>query len=358
MAKPLKIIIFPGSLGGGGVGVAFRNLCNAFDSLGHNITVISLLPAPASRHPQAGVCYTELNISRGILSLPVLVKTFRDLKPNVIYTAHEHLFIWVFLALRITGLRSKICLIHTVHNHLPSEWSYANIKKRSALLLFNRLCGQADCLLSPARIPHIQRAKQHAVIPNIVTVKKTTLTIKPSETKMIVAAGRLVKQKNYDLLIRAFAQIVPRCDAKLMLIGEGPERKNLIARVLELNLEKHVQFIGQIDEPHVHLSNADLVVSSSNWEGFGMTIAEALCLSVPVVATDCPVGPSDFLTIGKGIKLVPQNNTKQLAKAMLEYLQQPPIVKKEAFQSAFSAEKIALQHIELIQSLTVSNKPE
>lgn len=113
------------------------------------------------------------------------------------------------------------------------------------------------------------------------------------EGNYIVAVGRLVPNKNFALLIRAYHQA--QIEEKLLILGEGPELATLQQLVAELQLEDRVVLTGFIDNPYPVMSRAQYAVFSSLAEGFPNAMAEAMALSLPVIATDCDSGPAEIL---------------------------------------------------------------
>jgi len=136
----------------------------------------------------------------------------------------------------------------------------------------------------------------------------------------ILAVGRLAPQKDYETLIKAFELLPQNLNTKLVILGEGPLRLELMALVTELGLQKRVALPGFTRDPYPWFRSADLFVLSSRWEGFGNVIVEALECGVPVVSTNCPSGPAEILEDGRYGKLVPVQEPVALASAMADGL--------------------------------------
>lgn len=143
----------------------------------------------------------------------------------------------------------------------------------------------------------------------------------------IVAIGRLVDKKGFDMLLRSFARVkneVP--GARLIIIGKGPLRETLATLATQLKIDGSVIFSGFIkDNPYRVISRAQVFVFPSRYEGFGNTILEALNCGLPVISTNCPYGPGEILTPGSGL-LTPavtrqdsirQQNSKEAGLARL-----------------------------------------
>ena len=111
-----------------------------------------------------------------------------------------------------------------------------------------------------------------------------------------------------------------KIEAKLMILGEGPERAKLEQLVKQLSLQNDVCMPGFVDNPYKYMKHSSVFVLSSRWKGFGNVLAEALALGLPVVSTDCPSGPAEILEGGKWGRLLPVGNHEALANAILEAL--------------------------------------
>ena len=140
--------------------------------------------------------------------------------------------------------------------------------------------------------------------------------------KIILAAGRLVEQKNFLMLIRAFAEVNSQLDVRLILLGDGPQREKIYELINSLNIEEYVSMPGWVDNPYPLMASADLFVMSSSWEGCPNVLLEALACGCPVVSTDCPSGPSEILEHGRWGRLVPVNDQTALAEAITATLEE------------------------------------
>lgn len=138
--------------------------------------------------------------------------------------------------------------------------------------------------------------------------------------KRILSVGRLKSQKNHQLLLRAFARLSGTDDARLMILGVGELKSETERLVRELGLEQKVLLPGHFLSPGAFYERADLFVLSSDYEGFGNVIVEALMFGLPVVSTDCPYGPREILEGGRYGVLVPVGDEVALASAMSKAL--------------------------------------
>jgi glycosyltransferase involved in cell wall biosynthesis len=136
------------------------------------------------------------------------------------------------------------------------------------------------------------------------------------QVPVVVGGGRLGRQKNFALLIRAFAEVLRSTEARLVIMGEGRQRDRLLKLAADLGVAHAVDLPGYVDNPYALLRRAKLFVLSSRWEGSPNILTEALLLGASVVSTDCPSGPRELLDDGRLGALVPVDDINALADAM------------------------------------------
>ncbi len=154
-------------------------------------------------------------------------------------------------------------------------------------------------------------------VPNIVPAPGTA----PSDgtAPVIAAAGRLARGKRFDLLLEAFAKVAPKePDWELRIYGGGKQKDRLETLIEELDLTGRAHLMGPHTPIEDEFARASLVVSASDAESFGMTLVEAMRCAVPVVSTDCPLGPAEIITDGVDGRLVPVDDPHALADAILD----------------------------------------
>ncbi len=171
------------------------------------------------------------------------------------------------------------------------------------------------------------------------------------EIPLLLAAGKLKPQKDFPTLLRAFARVVGKRPARLVILGDGKERENLSALAHELGLSECVEFHGVVRNPFPYYAAASLFVLSSAWEGFGNVLVEALACGCPVVSTDCPSGPAEILEGGRFGRLVPVGDADALAEALLATLDAPRTSREVAIARAreFSVERAVAGYLALIR---------
>jgi len=141
------------------------------------------------------------------------------------------------------------------------------------------------------------------------------------DKRTVLACGGLNCRKGFDVLLRAFAQLIHKLlDLHLLILGEGKGRSSLERLVDRLGLRDRVFMPGFQSNPYPFFTRADVFVLSSRYEGLGMVLLEALCLGVPTVAVDCPHGPREILQDGRAGILVPPENPIAMAEALRQVL--------------------------------------
>lgn len=166
----------------------------------------------------------------------------------------------------------------------------------------------------------LQGIKTVHVIPNPVSPMRNgseQSSSRHSASHTIVAMGRLVRQKGFDILIEAFGRcVVKQAGWSLIILGEGEERRNLEALATELDITDVVRLAGLVPDPALILRQADMFVLSSRYEGFPNALLEAMACGLPVIATDCPSGPQEIVRDGVNGVLVRSDDVGALADAM------------------------------------------
>ena len=176
-------------------------------------------------------------------------------------------------------------------------------------------------IYNPQDIDDLQKRAEEPVNDNWFT---------DANEPILIAAGRLTKQKGFESLIRAFAILHSNTKCRLVILGRGDLEQTLKNLVEELDLTGHVRFLGFQKNPLKYIKNSSVFVLSSIWEAMPMILAEAMAVGIPVVSYDCPSGPREMLDGGKCGFLVEDQNVDALASMLLKVLNNPNEAKKKA----------------------------
>lgn len=289
-----------------------------------------------------------------------LYRYLHDRRPEAILAAMWPLTVMAPISARLARFNGRV----VVSEHAPQSLSYAkrgpihNKLMAGSMRLGYRMAdtcvavssGVADDM---ARLSGMKRSEIVVIHNPAATGRVLARGTRPSELPpgdgpLILAVGTLKPVKRFDLLLRAFARIgIP--NARLCIIGEGQERDRLETLIAELGIARRVMMPGFRADPTPWYACADLFVLSSDHEGFGNVIVEALEQGTPVVSTDCPSGPREILENGKFGALVPVGDVNALAKAMEDALSRRhdhETLKRRA--QDFSVDKAANAYLDLL----------
>ncbi|MFI7632916.1 glycosyltransferase family 4 protein [Nonomuraea sp. NPDC049400] len=207
---------------------------------------------------------------------------------NVIKVAQEHMNLSAYP----DGIRSEIARYY-------GRFDAITVLTRTNRLEYQRLLPTTAVVQIPNAVHRVDRERSQQVDP------------------VVIAAGRLVPQKGFDLLIEAFAQVVREHPGwRLRIFGTGPRRTQLEGLVERHGLGGHVELPGRTERLDKELAAASVYALSSRFEGLPMVMIEAMTHALPVVAYDCPTGPRDVLTDGVDGVLVPPRDVDALAAAL------------------------------------------
>ncbi|MCG3113481.1 MAG: glycosyltransferase family 4 protein [Candidatus Manganitrophus sp. SB1] len=312
----LTFVIGALTLGGAERTLAF--LAKHFMERGHAVSVVTLYS------PEKDFYALPSKMNRKTLGMtrpaqifhqfPLLRRTILSTEPEVIIS-----FLDKMNVMTLTSMWGTEVPVIVSERTDPSGYSIGPIwdqlrwwTYRAATRIVVQSKGTADYFLPKLK-------NKVSIIPNPVT--RPALSDRPPETSLpkpyIVGMGRLVVEKRFDLLIRAFAQIKDQYpEWTLVILGEGPLRGELERLRDAVGLAHRLLLPGRAQNPDDLLKQADLFVLSSRVEGFPNALCEAMACGLPVIATDCPSGPREIVRDGIDGLLVPNQDEAALSKAM------------------------------------------
>lgn len=327
----MRISILLPDLRGGGVERIRLVLSHEFARRGYQIE-FALMQARGELLEEAREHFkvADLNCPRA-RDLPMALSRYlRRTRPDALLVAMWPLTTIAPIARKMSGHRCKVLV--SEHNTLSvqyASWGRAHrLALRSSMAFGYRMAdarvgvsrGVAQDVAVLAGMPSAAFEVIHNPVPprpipsqEDMRLAEALWAVPPGGR--IVHVGSLKQQKNHPLLLRAFAGITDP-DARLMLVGTGQGEASLRALAVELGIAERVIFAGFHPDPTPFYRSADLFALSSDYEGFGNVIVEAMACGTPVVSTDCPSGPAEILENGRYGRLVPVNDPAALATAM------------------------------------------
>ena len=188
--------------------------------------------------------------------------------------------------------------------------------------------------------------EKSAVIYNPVTMDdQIGIALDAAKEKIIVSAGRLTRQKNQNMLIRAFSEIVKKYpEYKLVIYGEGPDREKLQSLITSLNLQEQVILPGNVSDLHDRMKTAEMFVLSSDYEGMPNALIEAMCIGLPVIST-LVSGTRELIDPRKNGILISCSDEAQLTEAMEDLILNPKKRSLFANENVKLAEKLKVDVI-------------
>ncbi|MCB1984162.1 MAG: glycosyltransferase family 4 protein [Nitrosomonas sp.] len=329
----MQIVIFINSLSSGGAERVTANLANEWVMRGWDVTVLSLAHESLDFYKlHSKVQRIALNLANdsgnpvaaiyaNVERVLAIRRTLKRIKPDIVFGVMSRSSVLAILA----SMRLGIPVIGTEHIYPPMnpenlfwdrmrKWTYPYAAR--VVMLTSEGLSWLD-----EKIPHARGA----VIPNPVSfplVASEPYLIPEKwvapERRLLLAVGRLNEQKGFDYLLKAFSGLVAIYqDWDLVILGEGPLRESLESQIQTYGLEKRVYLPGRAGNVGDWYQRADLFVMSSRYEGFPMTLVEAMAYGCAVVSYDCDTGPRDIIREGvDGLLVGPVGDVSALASVL------------------------------------------
>lgn len=351
-------------LRGGGAERIRLDLAHQFKLLGHSPEFV-LMKSTGEFLSEAEACYPviDLNCSR-VRELPfALAQYLRLHQPDALLAAMWPLTVIAPVASRLSGHNCPVVIsehgilsaqyknLGRAHKFLLRGSTWLGYRLASGCIGVSRGVVHDMAILSgipPSKFTVVNNPVRPLGQPTSEQINRVNeLWSSPSGSRILTVAS-MKPVKNHKLLLHAFAQL-SCCNAKLMIVGQGKEERTLRQLALELGIDDGVIFAGFQADPSPFYATADLFVLSSDYEGFGNVIVEALSQGLPVVTTDCPSGPAEIIEDGRWGRLVPVGDVTALAKAIQEALQaehDPEGLKRRA--AVFAPEIATRKYLDLL----------
>lgn len=360
----MTIVFALPDLRGGGAERMSLDLARAFAALDHKVEFV-LMRAEGDFLGDALRDFSVFDLGvNHTRQVPRALGQYLRTKSPIALIAH----MWPLTSAAVIGraLSNRNCpLLLIEHNTLSRQYAswgkFHNLMMRATMTATYRWADRVAAVsegaaqdtarlagLSTSKVTILHNPIPQRLTPNREALAKAEIAWRGVRGTRILTVGSLKEQKNHSLLLRAFAQL-PCPDARLMLVGQGKEEARLHALAADLGIEEKLIFSGFHTDPSAFYETADLFVLSSDYEGFGNVIVEALSCGLPVVSTDCPSGPAEILENGRFGRLTPIGDAEALARVMAEALEAP--VDREALKrraADFAPERAARSYLDAL----------
>lgn len=276
---------------------------------------------------------------RMIRHLPALTRYLRENSPGALLALGTQSNLTALWAKRLSRARTRIVVSEL--NAMSSVARRARRRFRRAYpSIARRVFPWADGIVAVSKVVADDLASSVALPPDrIITIHNPAVTRRLAEAAraplahpwfsndgppVVLAVGRLHWQKGFPVLLKAFARVRAVRPARLVILGEGSDRKALTAMAESLGVANDVALPGFEPNPFPWMARAAVFVLSSVSEGFGNVLCEAMACGCPIVSTDCPGGPREILDHGTYGSLVPVGDDRAMAQSVLAVLEAPP----------------------------------
>ncbi len=346
-----------------GVPLAQLRLAEALARRGHHVDLlIGFVNKGLSAPKVDGVNIVILDRSRVRNILVPLWRYFRKDRPDVVFSAEDHLNTVVLIALILAGARAKmsgssrVTPFDTYSNRLFSKrWLLKQIARCVMWRADALTCVSMDMVEQYRKVFH---KPPHQAVYNIVdndTARRRMAEpvdidwLIRKELPVIVAAGQLEYWKGFVDLIEAMKNLSEKRDARLIIFGEGSLRPKLEQRVAELGLTDRVRLPGNVPNPLKYFARADVFALSSHVEGMPNVLVEAMMCGCTPVAANCPTGPRELLADGRYGYLTRVRDPIDLAVGLEKALDHPisKVLLTEAV-APFREEAVIQRHFALL----------
>lgn len=348
----MRLSLVISSLTAGGAERVLTTLANAWSARGWDVDLVTTHDAGRPPHYRLAPAIRLRSVDPGIsgpLKQPAIVRalgtSIRNAKPDAVISFLNYTNILTLAACR--GLRRPVIVSERLDPRVVDIGPVWSLLRRTTY---------RSCALLIAQTPAAAALYEHLapgrvrVIPNPVLRPAAPPSSPPAAAgehrPTILAVGRLHPQKGFDLALQAMHLldgVAP--EWRLVILGEGPARRELETLRDELGLADRVFLPGQVPDPWPLLQQSEIFLMSSRSEGFPNALCEAMAAGMAVVSTDCPSGPSDIITPEVDGLLVPSGQPPAMAAALTRLMASSELRARLAAAAPLVLERYALDAV-------------
>ena len=312
--RPLTILVVIPSFSGGGAERIAIQLCNYYLSLGHSVHLCIFKSSGPLRSELSPLVHVHtLNSRKAFLSIKPLSSLFNLIDPDVSISFMTHTNIAHILSSSISKASSKVIVserniprILLTSRKKPIDYLYALLTYLLYPLADSIICVSPGVDIALRKILPLSSHYKSVVVPNpIDLIRIRELSRHPHNFKErlsgglnLISIGRLTQQKNHSFLLNSFyhlLRILPSDQSPhLFIVGDGPLLTDLHEQARALSIHHHVTFTGFLPNPFSLLSDCDLLVLTSLWEGYPNVVLQALALEKRIATTNFKYDASSF----------------------------------------------------------------
>lgn len=297
--------------------------------------------------------------------LSKLINYLKSEQPTALLSALHYSNEIAILAKHLARVKTKVII--SEHNTISVRAQNAsNLKQRlepiAAKIFYpwaNGIIAVSKAVAQDIRaVTNLSEKHIHTIYNPVITEEMLEKSQAPLEHRwfqsgeppVILGVGRLCPQKNFSLLICAFARVRKSQEARLVILGDGPEKENLLSLVNTLSLTQDVALLGFKPNPYPYLLKATVFVLSSNWEGLPTVLVESIALGTASISTDCPGGSAEIIEGQDHCELVPSGNEIAMAETICKILLEEKTRKNSLKLNRFSQAKVTNQYLNILRA--------
>ena len=339
----------------GGIGTFTSRLAQGFQEENMRVEVWTLTHEERAVEIPTGIVVRTLKARRALTALKEIRSLLKQYRPRTLLSSSFHINCIAVVAKSISQAPTRIFLVEHTNIAQGLQGVFKRLLARICIrLLYPRANGViavsegvADNLAS---FSHIPRKSIHVIYNPVITDELYTKSKEHAEHSffqlkepLFLNIGRLSPEKDQATLLKAFAQLLKKTPARLIILGEGTERAALETLIATLGIREFVSLEGHKENPYPYFLQSDALILSSTREGLPTVLIEALALGAPIVSTDAESGPREILNNGLYGELVPTGDTAALAKSMQSVLTTP--------SKKIESDKLSLYTLEHVMKL-------